>query len=213
MHPGAARQTAPWKTIIVDGQPFRNRETCRALATTIQPRCRSVGSQSKLKSGGPRAAIKFVAGEIVGNQEFGDTQGQSQERNTGMNPRWMILPVFLVFALVPAADGSTIHRAHKHPSREKHSPRSLKAVDRSQDLETLKLDEEDRRYEAAKDAAKADPAIQRLKTEFDAATGTAARDAAIAYYHALFQKIRDGDKALKERADLTEAALMRRLKE
>ena len=130
-----------------------------------------------------------------------------------MNVRSMTLHVLLAAVLAQSAFGGATHRTHKHPSRARHSPRSVKTTDPSPDPATLRLDDEEQRYEAAKEAAKADPVIQRLKAQSDAAAGEAARDAAIAYYRALFQKIREADRSLTERADLTEAALMRRLKE
>jgi hypothetical protein len=132
----------------------------------------------------------------------------------GMNPRLLILPAFLSLLFVPEASARTLHRSHKHPSRENHSLRSQKAPPELPSPGSPILDDEEQRYAAAKEAAKADPAIQRLKAQSDlVADDGQGRNAAIAYYHALFQKIREADPSLAERADLTEAALMRRLNE
>jgi len=122
-----------------------------------------------------------------------------------------LLGVALVFVMVHSALGGTTHRARKHRSREQHANRTtplaaaaLAPVDAEAD--------EDRRYEAAKEQAKADPRIQDLKAKSDAASGKeAGREASVAYYQALFQKIREIDKTLTERVMLTEKALMRRL--
>lgn len=70
---------------------------------------------------------------------------------------------------------------------------------------------EEAHYEAVKAEAKADPRIRDLKEKSDSAeSDEAARTASIAYYHALYQRIRDTDKALTERANLAEEAIIRR---
>ena len=80
--------------------------------------------------------------------------------------------------------------------------------------EVLSSAEEERRYQAAKEQAKSDPVVQDLKAKSDAASGNdQERAAAIAYYHALFQKMREIDDKITERAKLTEDALVRRLNE
>lgn len=74
------------------------------------------------------------------------------------------------------------------------------------------MDDEQQRYEAVKARAKADPAIVRLKARSDsAATVTEAREASIAYNHALFQKMRELDSSVGERAELVEQAILRRI--
>ncbi|EDY19211.1 hypothetical protein CfE428DRAFT_3388 [Chthoniobacter flavus Ellin428] len=71
--------------------------------------------------------------------------------------------------------------------------------------------DEEARYEAVKAEAKADPRIRELKEKSDSAeSDEAARAASIAYYHALYQRIRDTDQSLTERANLAEEAVVRR---
>jgi len=132
----------------------------------------------------------------------------------GMNPRLLILPALLSLVFVPEASARTLHRTRKHPAGENHSLRSRKATPELPSPGSPILDDEEQRYAAAKEAAQADLAIQQLKTQSDQAAGVEpGRNAAIAYYRALFQKIREEDRSLTERANLTEAAVMRRLNE
>jgi len=75
-------------------------------------------------------------------------------------------------------------------------------------------DEEERRFEKAKRMAKADPAVQTLKAKADAAMSEKeARETSVAYNRALFEKIKELDSTVSERADLMEQAIMRRIDE
>jgi hypothetical protein len=120
--------------------------------------------------------------------------------------------VLLVFLLLHSAWGASFHRIRKHPLRVRHPSRSV--TPRTADLAMPKLEDEERRYELVKERVKADPSIQALKERSDAATGDEqGRNAAVEYYRAVFQKIRETDHTLTDRANLAEEALMRRLRE
>lgn len=71
---------------------------------------------------------------------------------------------------------------------------------------------EEHRYEEVKARAKADPVVQGLKEKSDSAISPSqAREAAISYNRALFQRMRELDKTLSERADLVENAILQRI--
>jgi hypothetical protein len=120
--------------------------------------------------------------------------------------------LFVIFGLTAAGwcDSSQSSRKHRHARRP---AASKKAVPNAAASNPVPSDaDEEERYEAIKAEAKADPRIRDLKEKADSAVGDdAARNAAIAYYRALFQRIRETDKTLTERADLAEEAMMRRL--
>ena len=68
------------------------------------------------------------------------------------------------------------------------------------------------RFDVAKAKASEDPQVKSLKAKADnASTDAESRKALRAYNQALFDKIRKVDKSVSERADLLEAAILKRL--
>jgi hypothetical protein len=124
-----------------------------------------------------------------------------------------ILSVVLIFGLASSAWCQSYHLSHKHRHHVRRPivPKRMIASVEASSVE--KSDEEaEAHYEVVKAEVKADPRIQELKEESDSAEGDdAARHAAVAYYHALYQRIRDADKSLTERANRAEEAIIRRL--
>jgi len=125
----------------------------------------------------------------------------------------LILGVVFIFGLGLSAWCHPYHpsRKHRHHVRRPIVSRSMIASMEASSV--VKSDEdEEARYEVVKAEAKADPRIRELKEKSDTADGAdAARHAAVAYYHALYQRIRDTDQSLTERATLAEEAIIRRL--
>jgi len=121
--------------------------------------------------------------------------------------------LFLIFGLTVPGWGNSFQSSRKHRHHVRRPPASRKIVQNAAVSNPVKSDaDEEERYETIKAEAKADPRIRDLKEKADSAVGDeAARNADIAYYRALFQRIRETDKTLTERADLAEEAIMRRL--
>jgi hypothetical protein len=125
----------------------------------------------------------------------------------------LTLFAFGAFALIYSAPASPPHRVRKLAPKETGVARSAQAARPAPEIQDAYTDEE-RRYEAAKESAKTEPAIQALKEKCDLASGAEeAREASIIYYRTLFQKIREMDPSLTDRANQAELAIGRRLKE
>lgn len=109
-------------------------------------------------------------------------------------------------------DSSSAHFQRKHRHHVRRPIVSKASIASVETATPAKSDaEEEEHYEAVKAEAKADPHIRELKEKSDSALDDqAGRDAAIAYYRALFQRIRETDKSLTERANLAEEAVLRR---
>ncbi len=126
------------------------------------------------------------------------------------------LGALLVCGLAATAWSDSSSPSHLQRTHHHHVRRPLVSKTTIADVEAptpAKSDAEvESHYEAVKEEAKADPRILELKEKSDSATGDAeGREASIAYYRALFQRIRDTDKSLTERANLAEEAILRRL--
>jgi hypothetical protein len=75
-------------------------------------------------------------------------------------------------------------------------------------------DPEQVRYDKAKAKAKADPEVKALKAKADQATDDAtARATSEAYNRTLFRKMKQLDRSISDRADLVEAAILRKIHE
>jgi hypothetical protein len=75
-------------------------------------------------------------------------------------------------------------------------------------------DPEQVRYDQAKAKAKADPEVKALKAKADQATDEAtARETSEAYNRTLFRKMKQLDRSISDRADLVEAAIIRKINE
>ena len=122
--------------------------------------------------------------------------------------------IFCGLAFSTWCDASPAHtqRKHRHHVRRPIAAKSLFTSEEAFSPVSAKSDaDEEAHYEAVKEEAKADPRIRELKERADSAVDDeAARAATVAYYRALFQRIRDTDKALTERANLAEEAILRR---
>ena len=125
----------------------------------------------------------------------------------------LTLTATIALAVAHSALGSPLHRVLKQMPRENAVARSAEAARPATDPQDV-FAEEERRYEAVKEHAKSDQAMQALKDKCDAASGAEeAREASIIYYRALFRKIREMDPSLTDRANQAEAAIVRRLNE
>lgn len=109
--------------------------------------------------------------------------------------------------------GRPFHRVRKQIPKENAVARSAEAARPASEPQDA-FAEEERRYEAVKENAKTDSEIQALKDKCDSASGAeGARKASTIYYRALFQKIREMDPSLTDRANQAEVAIVRRLNE
>jgi hypothetical protein len=85
------------------------------------------------------------------------------------------------------------------------------AINKSASAES---DPEQVRYDQAKAKAKADPEVKALKAKADQATDDAtARATSEAYNRTLFRKMKQLDRSISDRADLVEAAILRKIHE
>lgn len=124
----------------------------------------------------------------------------------------MVLVCGLAFSTWCDASPSHPQHKHRHHVRRPIAAKSLFTSEEAFSPTAPKLDaDEETHYEAVKEEAKTDPRIRELKEKADSAVDDeAARAATIAYYRALFQRIRETDKSLTERANLAEEAILRR---
>jgi hypothetical protein len=136
-------------------------------------------------------------------------------RMIGMRTSPVIPTLVLLGALVCAAPAATTHHFRRHAWQVRRTSARPQAAESAAWVATLGTEnDEQRRYEEAKAKAQADPALQDLKARSDSALADdEGRQAAIAYNRALFQKIREIDGTLTDRADSIETAILRRIGE
>jgi hypothetical protein len=138
-------------------------------------------------------------------------------RGSAPQPLGMIsrIPLLVLLACAVAHSALGSDGTRKRSSKARNAARSMKGADDTTSAqEVLSPAEEERRYQAAKEQARSDPLVQELKAKSDTALGNdQEREASIAYYRALFQRMREIDDKIAERAKLTEDALVHRLSE
>jgi len=119
----------------------------------------------------------------------------------------LTLTLLLVCGVTSSSLARVSHPSRNHPIKKTHQ-KTLALAAASPAIQSQA--EEDRRYQEVKAQAESNPAVQALKLKADAASQSETRQASILYTQALFQKVRLIDDRLTERANLVEAAVLKR---
>jgi hypothetical protein len=130
-----------------------------------------------------------------------------------------VATLVLICGLVNAGSASPLsarkYRHHFQGTRLVRAPHRANPTNPSgTDLSNAAEEDDERRFQTAKEKAKTEPRLQELKAKADnAVTDEEARKAAVTYNRALFRRIREIDNSVTDRANEIEEAILRRIEE